>query len=179
MREILVFLGHDFFGDRKRKREYRKAVARACDFANQHAAIQKKGWKYSIVFGDTTANECSELFDKIGKRKKIALNNAYWNEIRAIIDACDFAILDLSHRDDSSDFLNHNVVLEYGVAIGYGIPTVPIGRNRKLFTDRLSNTAGQTYKSYTSISGSKNDSLQVALQEILLNILSHIDRVKR
>src|SRR5438128_1507781 len=111
MAEILVFFGHDFFGkERDRKTAYREAVQQACERANQEPQILAQGLRLAIVYGDTSHLECRPLFDRISTRRSFPLDGRYWNEIRAKLDACDYAIFDLSYRSTRARFLNANVL---------------------------------------------------------------------
>jgi len=166
MRDILVFVGHDFFGrDAARKCEYRQAIAVACERANRDGCTGNEGVRYTVAYGDTRRRECPLLFERIRERKRFSLRAGYWDEIRAKIDACDYAIFDLTNqRVPNPPILNANVVLEYGVAIGYDKPYQIIGRVGMLdaFRKHLSNTHGIQLHQYDTIA-----SLQAIIEDIL------------
>jgi hypothetical protein len=158
MPDILVFLGHDFFGsDRQRKEEYRRIVSEACEAANRDPQILSQGLRFIVVYGDTNHQEYPALYERIRRRRKYRLGGRYWNEIRAIIEASDYALFDLTyHRVPNPEFFNANVLLEYGVAIGYRKKTVPFGRDLRLFLTQLSNTAGYTFYTYDALDELRN-----------------------
>jgi hypothetical protein len=150
MRDIHVFLGHDFFGDEARKADYRTMVGEAVTVADAWAAQGGYDARFHIVYGDTKLNEPSMvlLVQRILASGRFSLGGDYWDQISAVIYACDHALFDLTYRDYTMSFPNANVVLEYGVAFGVGKKPRAFGRTRDIAKFYLSNTAKYNFQNY-------------------------------
>ncbi|MGI8589285.1 MAG: hypothetical protein ACR2M0_16620 [Chloroflexia bacterium] len=90
--------------------------------------------------------------------------------IQQIIKASDYAILDISHRKKRARYPNANVVMEYGVALGFSVPTMLCEHSFEVFAQNLSNAAGTDFRKYKSLPDLKKE-----LQSILINIFLFTD----
>ncbi|HKP52135.1 MAG TPA: hypothetical protein VJ183_05740 [Chloroflexia bacterium] len=150
MKDIYVFLGHDFFGDTQRKADYRAAVNAAVSAADAWAMQWQYDVRFHIVYGDTRLNApfMRPLLARIRASNRFSLGGDYWDQISAVIYACAHALFDLTHRDYTVSYPNANVVLEYGVAFGVGKKPRAFGRTRDIAKLYLSNTAKYNFPYY-------------------------------
>jgi hypothetical protein len=157
MRNVAVFLGHDSFGtDHTRRTQYRVAIAKACDQANQDPLVRRKRLRFIVVYWDTELGELLELFRRRrrfwrGRREKKFRSDArFWMHIRLVITECDYVLFDLTYRDNSSPF-NSNVLLEYGLAIGLKKKVHCFGTSRDNFNKYLRDQAGYDFPQYATL----------------------------
>ncbi len=170
MKDIYVFLGHDFFGDNQRKSQYRTVISEAIVLADGWAVKESYDVRFRIVYGDTKLNEpfMAPLVQRIITSQRFSLDGDYWDQISAVIYACDHALFDLTFRDYNVAYPNANVVLEYGVAFGVGKKPRAFGRTRDIAKDYLSNTAKYNFPAYDPYD---NESLRSLIVDLLTDFL--------
>lgn len=169
MRDVFVFLGHDFFGREKDRRvAYREAVAKGCELANQDSDVQSQGIRFTILYADSSPTAIGSLWRRARAHGRFRYDGRYWMKIRALIAECDYTLFDLSYRDGTAPF-NSNVLLEFGLGIGLKKRTRSFGNSRANFTRLLSNQAGYDFPEYNSL-----DELQLVIEELLLQYLDTI-----
>ena len=176
MRIVNVLFGHDFFGgDAERMAHYRSAVAQACEQANQDPDILAAGLHFNIIYANSRPDEIrATLKNPIVAGRRVAAKHRYrndgrfWMKIRALILACDYALFDVSYRDNEAPF-NSNVILEYGVAIGLNKIARFFGNSRENFKKFLSDQQGYDFPQYNSL-----EELREVVKELLIDYLEAI-----
>jgi hypothetical protein len=147
MAEEFAFIGHDYFGgDKAAKSNYRAIVNAAFDDVNRQYLLQF-GRSFIPVYGDTTQVECPSVFYALAQKGLFQPGQGYWVEIRGKITMATFAIFDLTHNRLRS-YLNSNVILEYGVALGLNKPCYVLATQFRLVKRHLSNIDGTFVREY-------------------------------
>ena len=166
MKVVFVFVGHDFFGtDKARKQAYREVIAQAFVKANRDIDVRAKDIKFVPVFADTRPGDIIPLWRSIRARRRHRQDGRYWMKIRTLIAECKYALFDLTFRDNSAPF-NANVLLEFGVAIGMKKKIRSFGNSRENFKRYLSDQAGYDFPQYIT-----PDELRQVVKDLLLHYL--------